>query len=36
MDQDCSYGELADFVEYFKDLGWKNGLISEFKKNGIL
>ncbi len=36
MDQDYPYGELADFGEYFKDLGWKNGLISEFKENGIL
>ena len=36
MDQDISYGELADFGEYFRDLGRKNGLISEFKENGIL
>ena len=36
MDQDISYGELADFCEYFRDLGRKNGLISEFKENGIL
>lgn len=36
IDQDVSYSELADFGEYFRDLGRKNGLISEFKENGIL
>ena len=36
MDHDYSYGEYVDFGEYFRELGRKNGLISEFKENGIL
>ena len=31
-----SYGELAEFGEYFRRLGKRYGLIREFKENGIL
>jgi hypothetical protein len=30
-----SYGELADFCEYFRRLGKRYGLLREFHENGI-
>ena len=30
-----SYGELADFYEYFRRLGKRYGLLREFHENGI-
>ena len=30
-----SYGELADFCEYFRRLGKRYGLLREFLENGI-
>lgn len=31
-----SYGELAEFGEYFRRLGKRYGLLREFHENGIL
>ena len=31
-----SYGELADFSDYFTRLGKRYGLLREFKENGII
>lgn len=31
-----SYGELANWGEYFKRLGRRYGLLTEFKENGII
>lgn len=30
-----SYGELAEFCEYFRRLGKRYGLLREFHENGI-
>ena len=30
-----SYGELAEFGEYFEKLGRRYGLLKEFRENGI-
>lgn len=30
-----SYGELADFYEYFYKMGKRYGLLKEFRENGI-
>lgn len=30
-----SWGELADFGEYFEKLGKRYGLLKEFRENGI-
>lgn len=30
-----SYGELADFCDYFRRLGKRYGLLREFHENGI-
>lgn len=34
--QNLSYGELADYSNYFIELGKKFRLIKEFKENGII
>ena len=31
-----SYGELADFAEYFTKLAKRYGLVTEFRENGII
>ena len=31
-----SYGELAEFGEYFYKLGKRYGLLKEFRENGII
>lgn len=31
-----SYGELADWTDFFTEYGKKYGLLSEFRENGIL
>ena len=30
-----SYGELADYADYFRKLGKRYGLLKEFRENGI-
>lgn len=35
-EQSLSYGELAEWYEIFKKLGYKYGLSDEFKKNGVI
>lgn len=35
-EQSLSYGELAEWSEYFRELGKKFGLLREFKENAIL
>jgi hypothetical protein len=35
-EQDLSYGEMAEFADYFKQVGKKFGLLREFKENGII
>lgn len=35
-DYSYSYGELAEWCEYFENKGRQLGLIKEFKENGIL
>ena len=34
-DKCLSYGELADWCEYFTKLGKRYGLLKEFRENGI-
>lgn len=34
-EQDYSYGELADYGEYFHKLGKRYGLLREFRENAI-
>lgn len=34
-EQDYSYGELADYGEYFYKLGKRYGLLKEFRENAI-
>ena len=31
-----SYGELADFSDYFTRLGKRYGLLREFRENGVI
>ena len=33
---DYSYGELAEFQDYFSRIGKRYGLIREFRENGII
>lgn len=35
-ERDFSYSELAELSDYFTKLGWRFGLIHEFRENGIL
>ena len=35
-EQSLSYGELADYQEYFETLAEKFNLTDEFKENGII
>lgn len=35
-DIDYSYGELAEFQQYFENKAKKYGLIREFRENGIV
>lgn len=35
-DQDLSLGEVADYADYFRQLGYKFGLTVEFEENGII
>ena len=32
---DYSYGELAEYQEFFTSLGRRYGLLTEFRENGI-
>lgn len=34
-EQNYSYGELADYGEYFRKIGKRYGLLKEFRENGI-
>lgn len=34
-EQNYSYGELADYGEYFRKLGRRYGLLKEFRENAI-
>lgn len=35
-EQNLSYGELADYSDYFRELGEKFNLTEEFEENGII
>ena len=34
-EQNYSYGELADYGEYFRKIGKRYGLLKEFRENAI-
>jgi len=34
-EQNYSYGELADYGEYFRKIGKRYGLLKEFRENSI-
>ncbi len=35
-DECYSYGELADYAEYFTKMGRRYGLLTEFRENGVI